>query len=195
MSTSVADPRFSKRGDINLPAGRQDTILPNFPKKMHEIERIWAHREGRASCAPLRSAYAHIEGKAPCALSSRNSYYRALIFQGNISQPIQKLQLTQCAGNVCSLLLISLWNLDSTSSCVRWIHLMRMSPFKSAEVEWGRSAVNGIGYAGQCVCNGSFTNDPIQLYYLHSHCSLWCRTFQQSELVSKLHNLIATHQM
>ena len=26
------------------PRGRQHTILPNFPKKLHEIERIWTPR-------------------------------------------------------------------------------------------------------------------------------------------------------
>ena len=32
----------SSGGSRISPGGRQHTILPNFPKKLHEIERIWA---------------------------------------------------------------------------------------------------------------------------------------------------------
>ena len=55
---SVADPKFAnfsrnpiqssggsrispRRGRQLSRGGRQHTILPNFPKKLHEIERIW----------------------------------------------------------------------------------------------------------------------------------------------------------
>ena len=40
----MADPGFPRGGDANSPRGRQHTILPNFPKKLHEIERIWTPR-------------------------------------------------------------------------------------------------------------------------------------------------------
>ena len=39
---AVADLGFPRGGGANSPGGRQHTILPNFPKKLHEIERIWA---------------------------------------------------------------------------------------------------------------------------------------------------------
>ena len=37
----VADPGFPWGGGINSPGGGQHMILPNFPKNLHEIERIW----------------------------------------------------------------------------------------------------------------------------------------------------------
>ena len=46
---AVADPGFPRGGGANSPGGRQHTILPNFPPKLHEIERIWTPRGGRAS--------------------------------------------------------------------------------------------------------------------------------------------------
>ena len=43
----MADPGFPRGGGANSPgAGRQHTILPNFPQKLHEIERIWTPRGG-----------------------------------------------------------------------------------------------------------------------------------------------------
>ena len=50
--------RISPRWECQLfGGGRQHTILPNFPKKLHEIERIWT--EGGSYLAfPLRSATA-----------------------------------------------------------------------------------------------------------------------------------------
>ena len=52
----VAGPGFPRGRGTNSPGGRQHTILPKFPKKMHEIERIWTPREGRVPLAPsLRS--------------------------------------------------------------------------------------------------------------------------------------------
>ena len=55
---SVADPGFPRRGGRQPPRwGCQPTILPNFYRKLHENERIWTPRGGRASLAPpLRSA-------------------------------------------------------------------------------------------------------------------------------------------
>ena len=50
---SVADPGFPRGVGANPTGGGQHTILPNFPKKLHEIERIWIPRVPRA---PLRSA-------------------------------------------------------------------------------------------------------------------------------------------
>ena len=43
----VADPGFPRGGCANSPwggGGCQHTILPKFPKKLHEIERIWTQR-------------------------------------------------------------------------------------------------------------------------------------------------------
>ena len=37
----MADPGFPRGGGTNSRGGRQHTILANFPKKLHEIERIW----------------------------------------------------------------------------------------------------------------------------------------------------------
>ena len=48
---AVADPGFPRGGGANFPGGRQHTILPKFPKKLHEIERIWTPRGG---ARPLR---------------------------------------------------------------------------------------------------------------------------------------------
>ena len=43
---------------------RQHKILPNFPKKLHEIERIWAPGGSvRPSLPPLRSATAQFKSK------------------------------------------------------------------------------------------------------------------------------------
>ena len=39
-----ADPGFPRGGGANPPGEHQDTILHNFPKKMHEIEIIWTPR-------------------------------------------------------------------------------------------------------------------------------------------------------
>ena len=39
-TVSVADPGFPRGGGANSPGGRQHT-MPYFPKKLHEIERIW----------------------------------------------------------------------------------------------------------------------------------------------------------
>ena len=51
---SVADPEFPRGGGANSRGGHQHTILPNFPKKLHEIKRIWAPRGGaRPSRPPL----------------------------------------------------------------------------------------------------------------------------------------------
>ena len=43
---AVADPGFPRGGGANLSGGRQHTILPKFPKKLHEIERIWTPEGG-----------------------------------------------------------------------------------------------------------------------------------------------------
>ena len=53
---AVADPGFPRGGGANSPGGRQHTNLSNFPKKLHEIERISTPRGARVPCAPLRSA-------------------------------------------------------------------------------------------------------------------------------------------
>ena len=42
----VADPGFPRGGGANPPEGAPTYILPNFPQKLHEIERIWTPREG-----------------------------------------------------------------------------------------------------------------------------------------------------
>ena len=62
----VADPGFPRGGGANSPGGRQHTILPNFPKKVHEIERIWTPGggEGRVPCTPLRSATGQTQRKS-----------------------------------------------------------------------------------------------------------------------------------
>ena len=61
---SVADPGFLGGGAPTPLVGGggggvgwvgQYTILPNFPKKLHEIERIWTPGRGRGTLAPLRS--------------------------------------------------------------------------------------------------------------------------------------------
>ena len=43
---SEADPGFPVGGARTLQGGRQPTTLPNFPKKMHEIENILFRRWG-----------------------------------------------------------------------------------------------------------------------------------------------------
>ena len=47
--------------------GRQHTILPSFPKKLHEIERIWIG--GRIPHIPLRSANEYRNGVVKYILS------------------------------------------------------------------------------------------------------------------------------
>ena len=45
--STVTDPGFPRGGSANSPGGgRQHTILPKFPKKLHEIERIWTRGWG-----------------------------------------------------------------------------------------------------------------------------------------------------
>ena len=56
-SMSVADPGFPRGGGTNSPwGGRQHTILPKIPKKLHEIERIWAPGGGASKILLCRSA-------------------------------------------------------------------------------------------------------------------------------------------
>ena len=45
----VADPGFSRGGGVNPPGGREHA---KFSRKLHEIERIWTPRGGRASLTP-----------------------------------------------------------------------------------------------------------------------------------------------
>ena len=53
----VADPGFPRGGGANSPGGAPTYDFAKFSQKLHEIERIWAPRGGRASLAPpLRSA-------------------------------------------------------------------------------------------------------------------------------------------
>ena len=46
---AVADPGFSRGGGVNPPGGREHA---KFSRKLHEIERIWTPRGGRASLTP-----------------------------------------------------------------------------------------------------------------------------------------------
>ena len=46
---SVADPGFSRGGAWTLQGGREHA---KFSRKLHEIERIWTPRGGRASLTP-----------------------------------------------------------------------------------------------------------------------------------------------
>ena len=46
---TVADLGFPRGRDTDPPGGRQHTTLPNFPKKLHKIERIWT----RGGAPPL----------------------------------------------------------------------------------------------------------------------------------------------
>ena len=46
---TVADPGFSRGGGVNPPGGREHA---KFSRKLHEIERIWTPRGGRASLTP-----------------------------------------------------------------------------------------------------------------------------------------------
>ena len=58
----MADPGFPRGGGANSPGGAPTYDFAKFSQKLHEIERIWAPRGGRASPAPpLRSAtgYGH----------------------------------------------------------------------------------------------------------------------------------------
>ena len=59
---AVADLGFLRGGRANSrgEGGHQHTILPNFLKKLHEIERIWAPRGVR----PSRPAYTLYEEHA-----------------------------------------------------------------------------------------------------------------------------------
>ena len=52
------DPGFPRGGGADSPGGCQHTILPNFPKKLHEIERIWVPGGHAPLAPPLRSATA-----------------------------------------------------------------------------------------------------------------------------------------
>ena len=49
LSYTVADPGFSRGGGVNPPGGREHA---KFSRKLHEIERIWTPRGGRASLTP-----------------------------------------------------------------------------------------------------------------------------------------------
>ena len=50
LRIAVADPGFSRGGDVNPPGGREHA---KFSRKLHEIERIWTPRGGgRASLTP-----------------------------------------------------------------------------------------------------------------------------------------------
>ena len=55
-SRSVVDPGFPQGGGANSPGGHQHMNLPNFPKKLHEIERIWTPRWGTSKILLCRSA-------------------------------------------------------------------------------------------------------------------------------------------
>ena len=51
---SVVDPGFPRGGGANSPGGGcQHTILPSFPPKLHEIERIWTQGGGTRPSCPL----------------------------------------------------------------------------------------------------------------------------------------------
>ena len=57
MVISVADPGFPRGGGANSPGGVPTYDFVKISQKLHEIERIWTPRGGRASPAPpLRSA-------------------------------------------------------------------------------------------------------------------------------------------
>ena len=43
----MADPGFPHGGGTNSPGGANIQFCQKFPKKLHEIERIWAPRGGR----------------------------------------------------------------------------------------------------------------------------------------------------
>ena len=49
LTKTVADPGFSRGGGVNPPGGREHA---KFSRKLHEIERIWTPRGGRASLTP-----------------------------------------------------------------------------------------------------------------------------------------------
>ena len=47
--TTVADPGFPRGGGANSPGGASTYDFAKFSQKLHEIERIWTPRGGRAS--------------------------------------------------------------------------------------------------------------------------------------------------
>ena len=54
-----AAPGFPVGGGANPPGGCQHMILPNFAKKLHEIEKILGHGGHVLGAPPLRSATGH----------------------------------------------------------------------------------------------------------------------------------------
>ena len=52
----VADPGFPRGGGANSPGGRQNTILPKFPKNCMKLKEFGPPGGARVPCDPLRSA-------------------------------------------------------------------------------------------------------------------------------------------